>query len=321
MYPKVSIIFTSYNHREYLKKALDSLLIQTFTDFELIIIDDCSTDGSQEVLCQYKTDARVKLYLLEKNTGSYVHSSNFGASMAIADYIIFAQCDDFAESNQLERLYTSMTTNPSAGVAFSSSTMIDKDGKNLGNDFKYREKLFKNNCSSDILIESKKMRRFLLSSCVIPNLSAALIKRSLFNKQGGFNRDYLVLADWDFWLKTALETNFYYIREPLNNFRQHSSTIRATINIKRQIGEIFKMYYDFFKLSKINIFDRIRWEFNVMMIWYGYFRSAKVFWIKSIFPLLMLSVKYSFLYPLMFAQNLFIYPCFAITRKIINYKN
>jgi glycosyltransferase involved in cell wall biosynthesis len=249
--PKISIIFTSYNHSEYLKKALDSILAQTFTDFELIIVDDCSTDGSQEILHYYESDTRVKLFLLEKNTGSYVLSSNFGANKAVSDYILFAQCDDFAEPAQLEKLYIAMINNPSVGVVFSSSIMVDKNGIIIGNDFEHREKLFKQKCVSDKLITSKEMKRFLLSSCVIPNLSAALIKRSLFEKQGGLSPDYLVLADWDFWLKTALETNFYYIREPLNNFRQHDTTIRASVKIKRQIEEVFRMYYTFFKLADI----------------------------------------------------------------------
>ena len=102
MTPKISIVFTSFNHREFLKEALDALINQTFKDFELIIIDDNSSDGSQEILKKYTYDKRVKLHLLEKNTGSYVYSSNIGASKAKSEYIIFAQCDDVAEKTQLE---------------------------------------------------------------------------------------------------------------------------------------------------------------------------------------------------------------------------
>jgi glycosyltransferase involved in cell wall biosynthesis len=98
--PLVSIVFTSYNHLEFLKQAIESILNQTYTNFELIVIDDCSTDGSQDLLTRYTFDNRVNLNLLDSNTGSFVKASNYGARIASGEYILFAQCDDFSEINQ-----------------------------------------------------------------------------------------------------------------------------------------------------------------------------------------------------------------------------
>ena len=100
--PLVSIVFTSYNHKEYLRQALDSLLNQTYPNTEIIIIDDCSTDGSQEILKEYKHFENINLKLQTQNSGSYVKASNYGASFAKGEYLLFAQCDDFAEPNQIE---------------------------------------------------------------------------------------------------------------------------------------------------------------------------------------------------------------------------
>lgn len=240
--PSISVVFTSYNHREYLRQALDALINQTFKNFELIIVDDCSTDGSQEILKEYAVlDQRIRLYLNDKNSGSYVISTNYGASLATAPYVVFAQCDDWAERNQLELLYQQFCLYD-IGVVFSSSYMVDSDGNVLGLDFEYRSKLFKKNCNSDCVIKDKDAFLYLLDSCIIPNLSAALIKKELFDELKGLSEDYVVLSDWDFWLKLSQKCDFYYIRQPLNNFRQHSTTIRNSVKIERQIDELFLMY-------------------------------------------------------------------------------
>ena len=250
MIPQVSIIFTSYNHKEFLEQALDSLLNQTFKDFELIIVDDCSTDGSQDILKSYD-DPRIRLFLNEKNSGSYVKSSNYGASKAVAPYMLFAQCDDWAEPTQLETLMNRMLTH-NVGVVYSCSNMVDEAGHILGTDYDGRLQSFKTLCSSDSVIKKKDAMFFLLDSCIIPNLSAALIKKSCYEQLGGLSDNYLVLADWDFWLRMSLITDFYYIREPLNNFRQHSTTIRSTIKMKRQLEELFNMFFMIEKASGLS---------------------------------------------------------------------
>ena len=123
--PKISVVFTSYNHKEYLRQALDAIICQTFNEFELIIVDDSSTDGSQDVLKEYaKKDSRIRLYLNEKNSGSYVNSTNYGVSLAVAPYIVLAQCDDFAFPNQLQELYDARLANKSYKVVFSSSLFL-----------------------------------------------------------------------------------------------------------------------------------------------------------------------------------------------------
>lgn len=319
MTPKISIIFTSYNHNEFLLEALNGIINQTFTDFELIVIDDCSTDGSQKTLEKYSHDPRVKLNFLEKNTGSYVFSSNLGASKATAEYIIFAQCDDYAEITQLEKLYISMQNNPSVGVVFSSSTLIDKTGHILGCDFDTREKQFKRQCFQNAIIKGSQIKEYFLHSCVIPNLSAALIKRSLFQKLKGLSSNYQVLADWDFWLRMSLECDFYYIREPLNNFRQHNTTIRNSVKLKHQVKEVFEMYYNFFSYTNISNRIQLKKEFTIATIWLDYFRCGKIAWLASFFPLQIIAAKHNLYFPIIFLFALLVYPFTLANRKLQKY--
>jgi glycosyltransferase involved in cell wall biosynthesis len=277
--PLVSIVFTSYNHQEYLRQALDSLVNQTYSNIEIIIIDDCSTDGSQEILREYEHHSNINLKLQTKNSGSYVKASNLGASFAKGDYILFAQCDDFAEANQIEVLLKAFENNPSVGVVFSKSNLVDENGKTFADDFYGREKSFKEAIKENGLIKADKMKEFLSFSCVIPNLSAALIKHDLFKEINGLSERYLVVADWEFWLDLTEETDFYYISEPLNYFRQHKTTIRSSIKMKTQIVEIYKMFYNHISKNHLDPIQKYKIKIGAGAVWFSFFIENKKTWL------------------------------------------
>jgi len=281
--PLVSIVFTSYNHREYLKQALDSLVNQTYPKLEIIVVDDNSTDGSQQILETFRGQANISLHLLEKNTGSYVKASNYGAGFATGAYLMFAQCDDFAQPNQLARIMDSFFKHPEVGVVYSKSNMVNETGHTYATDFAGREKSFKIKCSTDTVITGGEMRKFLSFACVIPNLSAAVIKKSLFEEIGGLSTDYLVAADWAFWLEMAERTDFYYITEPLNNFRQHGTTIRSSIKIAKQIEEIYAIFYKHITKYGVAGEDKKQFRLGAGAIWFWYFLENKRPWMSS-FP-------------------------------------
>ncbi len=278
--PLVSIIFTSYNHKEYLKQALDSLINQTYQNLEIIIIDDYSTDGSQEILKQYEHIENITLKLQLQNSGSYVKASNYGAAHAKGDYILFAQCDDFAEVNQIEILLHSLESNPTVGVAFSKSNMVNEAGITYATDFSGRERSFKQAVKDDVLIKGSKMKEFLSFSCVIPNLSAALIRHDLFKQIGGLSENYLVVADWEFWLDLSEKTDFYYVKQPLNYFRQHATTIRSSIKIKTQIIEIYKMFYNHISKNKLTSTQMHQIKIGAGAVWFSYFIENKKAWLE-----------------------------------------
>ncbi|MGL2988122.1 glycosyltransferase [Flavobacterium sp. RSSA_27] len=285
--PLVSIVFTSYNHQEYLRQALDSLVNQTYPNTEIIIIDDCSTDGSQEILREYEDYVNINLKLQSQNSGSYVKASNFGASFAKGDYILFAQCDDFAEANQIEVLLKAFESNPSVGVAFSKSNLVNEKGKTFADDFYRREKSFKAAVKENGLIKADKMKEFLSFSCVIPNLSAALIKHELFKEINGLSDQYLVVADWEFWLDLTEKTDFYYVSEPLNYFRQHATTIRSSIKMKTQIVEIYKMFYNHIEKNQLDPIQEHKIKMGAGAVWFSYFVESKKAWFKcfsSVYP-------------------------------------
>jgi glycosyltransferase involved in cell wall biosynthesis len=290
--PLVSIVFTSYNHQVFVRQAIDSLLSQTYQNFELIIVDDNSTDSSQDIIKEYQHVKNIKLLLRESNSGSYVKASNYGAGYANGKYILFAQCDDFAEPTQLQKLVNAFEKNSDIGVSFCRSNLIDKDGIVFDNDYRIREKLFRTLCINDTIIHRQLMRHFLSRSCVIPNLSAALIERELYLSTGGLSEDYLVAADWAFWLDLSEKCNFSYIAEPLNNFRQHDTTIRNTVKIKRQILEIYTIFYKHINKYKLSAKIGRTMRIGAATVWLSYLNHNIKAWVYSFPSLFKSTFKY-----------------------------
>jgi glycosyltransferase involved in cell wall biosynthesis len=286
--PLVSIVFTSYNHKEYLRQALDSLVNQTYPNLEVIIIDDCSTDGSQDVLKEYAHHSNINLKLQTQNSGSYVKASNYGASFAKGEYILFAQCDDFAEPDQITILVNEFKDG--IGVVFSKSRLIDEHGEYITDDFLGRESDFRKKCLNGATLTGAEMRQYLSYSCVIPNLSAAMIKRELYIRSGGLSEKYLVAADWALWLELAELTTFKYLSEPLNNFRQHATTIRSKTKIKIQVDEIYTIFYGHIQKYGLKGKDRLKMKTGAGAIWFWYFIDSPKQWLLG-FPDMFRSIR------------------------------
>ena len=303
--PEVSIVFTSYNHKTYLRQALDALTNQTFQDFELIIVDDCSTDGSQIILTEYaEKDPRIKLYLNVKNSGSYVNSTNYAASLATAPFVIFAQCDDFAERNQIEILYNVAKQNPNCGVIFSASNIVNERGEFIRLDYDIRREKFKKYVSNNPCIFKTMASELFLRECIIPNLGAALVDRSLFNILGGFSNSYKVLADWDFWLNITQYTDFFYVNRPLNNFRQHDKTIRNSFKVELQLNELYSMYVKYKSINRNISLFQINKSFGILF--WGFVSPIHTSSILTVIILSLSSIKFHFSLPIFIYTSLFI---------------
>lgn len=262
----VSVIVTSYNHAEYLNQRIDSLLNQTYKPIEIIVIDDCSTDGSLEVLKQYKDYQQMNLIALERN-GGYANACNLGISLCRGDYIMFAECDDFNEPDHIKTLMTVLGQRNDVGVAYCRSHIVDNLGQITGDDFRCREDSFKELCRQDAFISKERMLRFLLTSCVIPNMSAALIKKDSIRNVGGLSPHYKVCADWDFWCRLAMHYHFYYVAAPLNCFRTHSTTARNIFGIAVQVPEYYRLLYGAMPKANLTVSENLRFRIYCGHLW------------------------------------------------------
>jgi glycosyltransferase involved in cell wall biosynthesis len=265
----VSVVVASYNHAEYLEQRMDSLINQTYQNIEILVIDDCSTDGSVKVLRKYESHPKVKLIIREKNAG-WVAVSNQGVAMSLGEFIIFANCDDSCEPQMIERLVKAICENPTAGISFCRSSMIDEDGKLIGDDFLGREKAFKIRCNTDALLNQNEMSRFLLHSCVIPNLSATLFRKESYKTVGGFTSAYKVCSDWYLFFKVVENYDVAYIAQPLNEFRQHKTTIRSSTKERILYEEIIGLLLGRIKSLNLTFAERVKYRLHVMYLWSVY---------------------------------------------------
>lgn len=262
----VSVIVASYNHASYLRRRMDGLIKQTYPNIEIIVIDDRSPDNSVEILREYERHPKVRLIVREQN-GGWVTVSNQGVSLANGEYIIFANCDDDCEPRMIERLVDALQKHPSAGVSFCRSLMVDADSHVMGDDFAVREPEFRERCATDTLIPRDEMRRFLMHSCVIPNLSAALMRRTVFEQAGALSHDYRACSDWELFFRQVDHCDFAYVAEPLNHFRQHKATIRSATKGRITYDEFFRVLLGQIRFPGFSWLERSNFRLHVMYLW------------------------------------------------------
>ena len=217
----------NYNHAPYLKERMESILSQDYPDFEVILLDDASTDESVEVLEGYAKHPKVKkLIVNETNGGSTFVQWHRGINEAKGDYIWIAESDDVAEPTLLSRLVEALETKE-AVVAFCRSRWIDSEGKPIHRSVDPR-------WNRDFsMVGEQFIRRYLLGYCTICNASAVLFKREMVGAVDWYQVEQLnASGDRLFWIQLALQGRVAYVAEPLNHFRQHTNKVSGGAEYK-----------------------------------------------------------------------------------------
>lgn len=227
----LSIILPNYNYERYLKQRIDSILNQTYRDFELMVLDDCSTDGSVELIESYITkDKRIKFYKNGENSGSPFIQWKKGIESSQGEYIWIAEADDFADKNLLERLVAALDGNPDACIAYANSYIANGISNILRewdySNLKYERKIFE---SDFVMSGIEFIQRFLMHENVIPNASAVVFRRNIYERIGGVDLSIKSCSDWLLWLKMLSLSDIVYIAEPLNYFRRHQESVISSI--------------------------------------------------------------------------------------------
>ncbi|MFC2010541.1 glycosyltransferase [Chloroflexota bacterium] len=224
--PQVTISIPTFNRSNYLRRAIDSVLAQTFTDFELIVIDAASKDDTSEVVANY-TDRRIRYLRLEKDPGS-VECQNLGIELAKGEFISILHDDDMLTPLFLERSLARITMNPKAGMVFSSVTFIDEDENAIGTE-QFAKK--------DISLKAPLLFRKLLRDCPIIRTPSVMIRKSCYDDIGYFETGIRCIIDWDMWLRISLKYDVEYISMPLALYRWHAESDSLNRNLTELIAE------------------------------------------------------------------------------------
>lgn len=215
MNQKVSIILTSYNKGGFIEKAIESILNQTYDNFELIIVDDGSTDNSMEVLKKYaETDARIKLFSFETNRG-IPSAHNYGMEHASGEYCAIIDCDDFWEKDKLEKQIVFLEEHLEYGACFSWINIIDENGHQVvSEECEFRDVMW----NSQNHTQGEWLCIFFTEGCKLSN-SSMVVRKSVLQKVGFYSYGLKQLQDYDLFVRILKQCNVYVIPEKLVNYR------------------------------------------------------------------------------------------------------
>lgn len=220
--PKISIIIPVYNGATTIQATVDSVLKQTFSDFELIVVDDDSTDNTLEILSQY-TDSRIQV--LSCPHGGAAVSRNRGLKQASGEYIAFLDADDLWTPDKLEAQLNALQTHPKAAVAYSWTDFLDEAGN-------WRQAGRHTRVNGDAFAQ-------MLRSNFLENGSNPLICRSALDDVGGFDESLTGGQDWDLYLRLAARYLFVNVPAVQIFYRIRSHSISS--NITRQEQQVVKV--------------------------------------------------------------------------------
>ena len=204
--PKISVIIPAYNAMTYLPETMATVLNQTVADFEVIVVNDGSSDETEQWVAQL-VDPRVKL-ISQKNQG-LAAARNTGIDHAKGEYLAFLDADDLWESTKLEKQVRCLEENPEVGLVYTWSALINEQGILTG-------RVFKSHAEGNVW-------KTLIGYNIVWCGSVAMVRRSCFDRVGAFDRQLSSFnngEDWDMWLRIAAEYPFKVIKEPLVYYRQ-----------------------------------------------------------------------------------------------------
>jgi GT2 family glycosyltransferase len=224
---RVSVLIPVYNAEEYIEECLDSLVDQTFEDFEVVVVDDASEDRTPEILSRYeKNHAFINSFRNEKNKG-VVRSRNKAFSRAddSSEYFAIMDSDDVVKPTRLEQQVSFLDAKESYGVVGSNTNIIDENGNIIGRR-SYPE-----------------THEEILSSALVASPFAqpsVMIRSAALHQVGTYNEDYERSQDYELWFRLLKVTKGHNIQEPLTAYRLSETQGKQT-QLKRTLWNTIKI--------------------------------------------------------------------------------
>jgi len=219
--PKISVIMSVYNGEKYLREAIESILSQTFTDFEFIIVDDGSTDGSLKIIRSY-VDKRIKVINNEENMG-LTNSLNKALKKASGDYVARQDADDISLPNRFEEQVKYLDKHPGVALLGTSIYKIDEDGRIVA-------KIIATASPSKILFGENQFSH-----------GTVMFRKEIVDKLGGYDELFRRAQDYELWLRIAKHYEVRILTQILYKLRFHNEAI--------SINKIREMQKSTFKIK------------------------------------------------------------------------
>jgi lipopolysaccharide biosynthesis protein/GT2 family glycosyltransferase len=234
--PKVSVVVPNYNYAKYIVSRLESITNQNFPLYELIVLDDNSSDNSIEVIRKFLTGCKIPYRLIpnQHNSGSVFKQWQKAAELVQGDYLWIAEADDLAEPDFVERLIA-FFEDPDVVLAYSQSKQIDQDGNLLANDYLgYTNDIGEHWIDDYVVSGEDEIKRALCIKNTIPNVSGVIVRTDAFLKAitalSETLTKYKVAGDWLVYLEIIKSGKVAFCSKSLNHHRRHTSSVTKINN-------------------------------------------------------------------------------------------
>ena len=254
--PKVTILVTNYNHASFLNERLNSILNQSYQNFEIILMDDCSSDNSLSVLEEYKNHPKVSNCIFNLKNEGYGKQWKKGISVAKGEYIWIAESDDFADRTFLAELVPMLDENPNAGLVYCQSYKVDEQSNIIKINSDWTADLDDKRWDSNFINNGlDEINNYLCKKCTIPNASGVLFRKSKLNLND-IQVDFIKMGDWYLWISILKKTELIFCSKPLNYFRDTSYSTRVLDTVPK----LLKWYQE--KITILNYLNSITHKRN-----------------------------------------------------------
>lgn len=226
--PKVSVIMPSYNAERFIAKAIDSVLAQDFQDWELIVVNDGSTDGTAQVLAGF-TDARIRV--IHQANGGEAVARNRGLDEVRGEYVAFLDADDLYLPNALGDMAAYLDAHREVDALFSDGYFCDENERTLGRLSQVRPGPF----TGDIL------EPLVLDPAVIAGIICTMTRHAIILRSGmRFDPELVIGPDWDFWIHLARHAQFGHLDRLTCMYRVHMTNITKTSGSQRRNADLVR---------------------------------------------------------------------------------
>ncbi|MEL7069004.1 MAG: glycosyltransferase family A protein [Cyanobacteria bacterium J06581_3] len=272
--PRVTVVIPVYNSLDYLPDAVESALEQTFGDIEVIIVNDGSSDNTEQwVLSQ--SDPRIIL-ISQENLGKSA-ARNRGIAASKGEYIAFLDADDLWETTKLEKQVRCLESAPDVGLVYTWTALADESGQPTG-------RILASPAEGNVW-------KPLMLKNILACGSTPMVRRQCFEVAGLFSSDLPLAQDWDMWIRIAARYEFALIKQPLVRYRKHTGNTSAKWELMQQcsclvLDRAFESAPgDFSDLALSNIHDEAYTSLYLYLGWLAIQKNAPTqalyFWQKS----------------------------------------
>lgn len=239
--PRVSVVLPTYNQAEYLPQALDSILNQTWSDYELIVVNDGSTDDTPYILDEYQK--RHGFTVIHQDNQKLPRALNTGFRLARGQYLTWTSSDNVMLPHMLETLVDALDRNPQVGLVYADWEVIDEHGAVIG------------------VVQTFDFDRYLLMRTNYIN-ACFLYRRACQDAVGLYDPEYIYAEDWEYWLRISRSFEMMRVTQVLYQFRIHSSSLTKTVVLAQAKGppKYNKLDTDLRSRPLAWYFSKLKWE-------------------------------------------------------------